>query len=352
MSTRSALIVAAGLVTSLAITVPPASGLVAHPPGRAAGGRGTHLVARRFSSLVYVKHGDIYVAHPNGRHRRLVRRGTYYWPSMDDHGVIAAEGPDGHTAPDGSAGYSIYRFGQRGKKLSRESTPADFSTLSCPTYPPNHISLSPSGKKVAYDFILCGSETTTVWSPARRMSFRGEGAGQEGWASPVWLSNKKLLVTHVGVRVAGGREAGVVRTRDGGNSVRDWFDADGWATGFTSTATRNGKKVAILEDDAANYFDGEPRHVRLVLGVAAGPRRPVTVRCRVRLSRRQYSRGWHGVSNAALSFKTDGSALVWDGRSGLFHANTRRLSRCGTLKPHLLLKHAHDGFFSPATDHR
>ena len=341
---RPAVAAAAALVTAAPL-------LAAASPSAAApatGPRPSAVTTATYRSLVYVKHGDIYLAHPDGSHTRVVKQGTFSWPSMDDKGVIAAERADGRTAPDGSTGYSIYRFTQTGTRLSRVSTPADYSTFSCPTYRPSHVTLSPDGTKVAYDVFFC-DEFTALWTPTTKMSFPHQGAGQEDYQAPTWLSNSRIMLSHVGVRVAGGKEIGIYATSDGQDSVRDWFDADSWATGFVATATRDGTKVAVLEDDAANYFDGTPRHVKLVLGTAAGRRQPVTVRCRVSLPAAGFP---YGTSQSRLSFRPNGAALVWDAKAGLWHAITSHLGDCGTLHAHLWIDGAHSGFYSPAVDHR
>lgn len=332
--------VVAGIPLSASASTPGASAHVVVSPS-----------TYQYKSLVYVKNGDIYLAHQDGTHPVLVKKGTFYWPSMDDGGGIVAEAADGRDAPDLSPGYSIYRYWQSGALRSHMPSPADFSTLACPTYPPNHVMVSPDGKHVAYDFFDC-DQTITVWTPATNMSFPGQGAGQEGYNAPVWLTSSRMLATHIGVRVAGGKEVGTFTTSSGQDSVGSWFDADSWATGFLATTTRDDKKVAILEDDAADYIDGLPRHVKLVLGTTAGLGKPMTVRCRFSLYPSGYGDGWNGVTNASISFRTGGIGVAWDAGAGTWYANTSNLSNCSSVKPHLWIKGAYDAFFSPAIDHR
>lgn len=300
-------------------------------------------------SLVYVKGSRLYVAHVNGTHPKVVlTRSDIYWPSMDDNGVIAVEATDGTTAPDGSDGYSIYRYSQSGKRLSRVSAPVDASTFGCPIYPSYHVAISPDGTKIAYDFFDC-DETTSVWSLPRRLKFPHQGAGQEEYHAPTWIGDSQMLLTHVGVRVAGGKEAGIYQVADGQNSTSNWFSADSWATAFTASVTQSGKRYAILEDDGANYINGEPRHVSLILGSATGPGGKVTKRCTLSLPVKQY-RYSYGVSNLGLSFAPNGKSLAWDSKSGIWRANTAKLTDCSTLNAQLWIKGAFNPSFSAGPD--
>jgi hypothetical protein len=327
----------AALAAPMPADAGPAVGAPIGPPTAVAPARG---------SMVYVRNGDIYLARIDGSHAHLIRRGTYYWPSQDDHGVIAAEGFDGLTAPDGSRGVSIYRFARTGKKLGAERTPVDASTLSCPVYAPNYVSLSPDGKHLAYSFFAC-DEFTTMYTGSKRLSFKGEGAGQQDYIAPQWLSNSTLLVSHLGVQVAGGDELGSYRLGSGGDHVRGWANADAWALGFEAAATRNGRKFAVLEDDAGNYIDGAPRHVKLLLGTAAGVGKKVTVKCRIAIPARTY-KAWYGTSTVSMSFAPDGSRLVFDAPGGSWRAMTSHLGNCGSVHAHLWKRNVFDVSFSPA----
>src|SRR5690242_19570435 len=83
-----------------------AASLVVALSGQAAG-----AATRGGGSFVYSKGGNIHLARADGSHDIVFKKGGWYWPSMDNHGVIAAERED-KTAPDGTLGYTIHRFRQ------------------------------------------------------------------------------------------------------------------------------------------------------------------------------------------------------------------------------------------------
>jgi hypothetical protein len=162
-----------------------------------------------------------------------------------------------------------------------------------------------------------------------------------------------MLISHTGVTASSSQaEIGTWGIND---STSGWSTsiADDWATAYHATASRDGKIVALLEDDAANYFDAVPRHVSLLLGTAEGVGQPITRRCTVNLPPDKYdASSWSGTAFASLSFNPAGTALAWDAENGLWRAKTGNLSDCSTLGAGLWIKGAADGFFSPAPDTR
>lgn len=128
--------------------------------------------------------------------------------------------------------------------------------------------------------------------------------------------------------------------------------ADAWATAYHATATRTGRKIALIEDDAANYY-GTPHHVRLILATAAGPGRAITRQCSLPLPAAQYT-AWQGATYANLSFRPDGNLLAFDSTTGIYKLNTRSLTGCTTtsLNKKLWIKGGTNPSFSPAADTR
>lgn len=322
------------LVASLATVVAPSA--AAHRAARIVSG-----------SFLYSKDGNIHLAHANGTHDIVFKSGGWYWPSMANDGVIAAERQD-RSAPDGTTGYTIHRFRQNGTQLSRQNTPSSLSTIACPSYPSYHVSLSPDGTKVGYDYLDCNGIFAT-WTPATQFQLHT----RVDYFAPSWESNTQLLISHEGTTVTDSQaEVGTWNT-SGGATGRATTLADSWATAYHATSTRGGTKIALIEDDAADYFDGVPRHVRLVLGTSSGPTAQITRRCSIPLPTTQYDQ-WRGTDYANLSFRPDGNVLAFDSRVGIFTVHTSVLAGCTatSLNKQLWIRGGLNPSFSPATDTR
>lgn len=298
-------------------------------------------------SFLYSKGGVIHLARANGTHDIVFKKGGWYWPSMDDHGVIAAEKQD-KPAPDGTMGYTIHRFRQSGAQLSRQNTPSALSTPSCIAYPSYHVSLSPDGTKVGYDFMGCTGDVFATWTPATKFKLHTK----TDYFAPSWLSKTAMTISHFGTTVTADQaQVGVWNT---GGSATGWTAnlADSWATAYHATATRAGRKIALIEDDAANFY-GTPQHVRLVFGTANGPGQPITKRCSLALPATQYN-AWQGATYANLSFRPDGNVLAFDSATGIYKVSTKTLAGCtsSSLNKQLWIKGGINPSFSPAADTR
>jgi hypothetical protein len=329
--TGTALVAVAAAACSLAAVAPSASARVTAPAG----------------SFVYSKGGNIHLAHADGSHDIVFKTGGWYWPSMSNGGVIAAERQD-RAAPDGTTGYTIHRFKQNGTQLSRQNTPSSLSTIACPSYPSYHLSLSPDGTKVAYDYIDCNGIFAT-WTPSTRFHLHT----QVDYFAPAWLSNSALTISHHGVTVTSDQAEVATWTTTGSGTGRSTDLADSWATAYHATSTRDGKKIALIEDDAADYFDGVPRTVKLVFGTSTGPMDAITRQCAISLPATQYS-NWGGATYTNLTFRSDGKVLAFDSQAGIYKVNTSNLAGCTatTLNKQLWIKGGINPSFSPATDTR
>ena len=321
--------------------------VMAAAPGAASASPVNRAAAPGGGSFLYSKGGAIHLARADGTHDIVFKTGGWYWPSMDDNGVIAAEKQD-KTAPDGTTGYTIHRFRQSGAQLSRQNTPSALSTRSCPAYPSYHVSLSPDGTKVGYDFMGCTGDVFATWTPATKFKLHTK----TDYFAPSWLSKSAMTISHFGTTVTTNQaQVGVWNT---GGSATGWSAnlADSWATAYHATATRNGRKIALIEDDAANYY-GTPQHVRLVFGTATGPGQPITKRCSLTLPASQYS-AWQGATYANLSFRPDGNVLAFDSATGIYKVNTKTLAGCtaSSLHKQLWIKDGINPSFSPAADTR
>jgi hypothetical protein len=140
----------------------------------------------RADSIVYIRAQDssLWTAAANGSHAHMISSQAMQWPTKADNGTVVAVGP-GRRAPDGSRGADIWVFGPSGQLDHRIPTPADYSTLSCPTFAPSHSRISPDGSKIAYDVFMC-DHFTTFWTPAsaRKLDWPNQKLGQEGTIMP------------------------------------------------------------------------------------------------------------------------------------------------------------------------
>ena len=310
----------------------------------AAAHRALRVVA---GSFTYSKAGNIHLAHADGTHDIVLKSGGWYWPSVADNGVIAAERQD-RQAPDGTMGYTIHRFRQNGTALSRQNTPSSLSSFACPSYPSYHLSLSPDGTKVAYDYIDCNGIFAT-WTPSTQFHLHT----QIDYYAPSWESNAALTISHHGVTISDTQAEVATWTTGGGSTGRTADIADTWATAYHATSTRDGTKIAMIEDDAANYIDGAPRHVKLVLGTSSGPTAAITRQCSISLPVTQYT-NWLGSDYANLTFRPDGKVLAFDSQAGIYKVNTSVLAGCTatSLNRQMWIRGGINPSFSPATDTR
>lgn len=298
-------------------------------------------------SFLYSKGGNIHLARSDDSHDIVFKSGGWYWPSMSDGGVIAAEKQD-RQAPDGTIGYTIHRFRQNGTQLSRQNTPSSLSSIACPAYPSYHLSLSPDGTKVAYDYMDCNGVFAT-WTPAAQFNLHS----QVDYFAPSWMSSTQLTISHEGVTITDTQAEVGTLTTAGSSTGRSTDIADTWATAYHGASSRDGTKFALIEDDAANYFDGVPHHVKLVFGTSAGRTSPITRRCAISLPTTQFS-SWGSTDYTNLTFRPDGKVLAFDTQAGIFKVNTGNLVGCTatTLNKQLWIRGGTNPSFSAGTDTR
>jgi hypothetical protein len=133
---------------------------------------------------------------------------------------------------------------------------------------------------------------------------------------------------------------------DGDNAAVPWFnDPDAaWATGFDATASRDGTRIAVLEDDAANQ-GGAPQRVVLRLFAVAAPGAPPEFRCEIAVEAADTS------TSASPTFSPDGSGLAWAESDGIHVAALGGLSDCGAIRERVVtLPGAWEPYWSPADD--
>jgi WD40-like Beta Propeller Repeat len=149
------------------------------------------------SSIVYIHHGNVWSARPDGSHKvRLTGGGHWHSPTQADDGTIAAvrgTGPIRLMARDGRPLHTIRtapaRSGDGGTFAPR----------------PVDLSLSPDGSKLAYSYVAlscpvassCGTVQRSTFytrTNVRRATPQRTWGNQFGVSDPEWVTNSRTLV--------------------------------------------------------------------------------------------------------------------------------------------------------------
>jgi len=292
-------------------------------------------------SIVYIRGSDasLWIARPDGTGARKIGDGPFAWPSQANNGTIVAQGP-GKRAPDGTRGGEIWVFTAAGRLDHRISAPADYSTLDCPTFAPQHIHISPDGSKIAYDTWMC-NHFMSVWTPAtsRGLNWPKQKAGQEGTIVPSWIGNDRLLLSYVS-RPVDAQEFALYSPGAGDNALTGWFSDAGWASGWRAFASSDGKRIAVVEDDAADRL-GTPARVAIKLYAAEGSSDAPTTICETNIP------FGPGFANVSPSFSPNHKRLLFGLPDGIHVAEIGERPNCAAIaRAPLILPGATQGFWS------
>jgi PKD repeat protein len=303
-------------------------------------------------SIVYLKGGNVWIAHADGTHARQFTTRKLNWssPSEADNGTVVVAGGLSRINKDGSdsSGSSeIYRFKPNGQQIGGViPTWGSYSTPSCPTYGPNSVRVSPDASKIAYGIWECGDDSyTALWTPATAtgLKFPSQTLGQEDFYEPYWINNSEFVVSHAGPTVSDSQARWFVHktTQADDTGVIGWNWAAMTGTGAQAVLTKTGSILAVFEDDAADRTNGKPRTVRLWLfsDLVNGS---YTKNCTVKLNAASTS---HPLQ-LSPSFSTDGKELLWGDDKGVEVASTTNPGNCGAVKPRLLIPGGSQPFFS------
>jgi hypothetical protein len=317
-------------------------------------------------SLVYVKGGNVWISHGDGSNPKQVTgaANTWSWPTEDDAGhILVAGGAESVNAGvEDTAGSQIYRLDQQGQSLSApQLTPGSSSTGSCPTYPPQSLRVAPDGQHYAYHAFFCDHFITEIGTVG------GSGFTSSEYMSdfvdPYWVSNSDFVASRGGEPLVD--SDGEWWVHELGQQIDygyNWFgdpanyaSEGGWATGFDGIAvSRDGTKVATVEDDAANWL-GAAHQVAVRLWSAGGapssanpsPATP-SFECELDLGGDPSSTDW--FDNAGPTFSPDGTRLAFAEPDGIHIANVSNLANCATVTAPLVIPGATQPFWSAANE--
>lgn len=306
-------------------------------------------------SIVYLKGGKVWIAHADGTHARQFTLHTFNWasPSEADNGTIVVAGGRDHVNAGGiesDASAEIYRFRPDGNQIGKPiPTFGTYNSEACPTYPPVSVEVSPNATRIAYGIWSCGGATyTALWTPATStgLNFPHQQIGQMDFYEPHWVNNSTFVVSHAGPTVSDSQARWYTHgvTQADNTGYKGWNEPSMTGTGAQGVIDRAGNKLAVFEDDAADWTNGKPRNVRLWLYYVAGGKIPNNWpnHCLITLPAANFP----NPLNLHPSFSPDGNELIWGDSKGVEEASVATPSKCSSYHPHLLIRGGSQPFFS------
>jgi len=185
------------------------------------------------------------------------------------------------------------------------------------------------------------------------LNFPSQTLGQEDFYQPQWVDNSQFMVSHAGPTVTDTQSWFFVHPLSAGDDVGPgWTDSAFTGTGVQGLVSRQQTTLAAFEDDAADYLDGVPRHVRLFLysstSLAAAESQGWTLNCTISLDASHTTDPQH----LSPSFSADGTKLYWGDDKGVEVAQVSdRSGSCANVHATLLIPGGSQPFVSSGGIH-
>jgi hypothetical protein len=349
LSRTASLAASAGLVLAGSLAVSGA----AQPAGATT--LGSNATAP--GSIVYLKNGNVWIAHLNGSHARQFTKHKFDWssPSEANNGMVVVAGGLPKNNPGGTdsdASSLIYKFSPNGNQIGKPiPTWGTFSSPSCDSFAPVSVQVSPDAKKIAYGIWQCSAPSyTALWTPSNSttLNFPHQHVGQLDFYEPHWINNSTFLVSHVGPPVSDTQARwythGVNQADDTG--FKGWTDSKVGDNDSQALISPDGDKLLIFEDDALSWTNGKPRLLRLWIWTGKNVPSNWTRRCEIKLNAAQTP----VPLRMDPSVSSNSKELIWSDSRGVEEVSLATPANCASIKPHLLIRGGAEASFSAGSE--